>query len=48
VSGVHVDLGKGEVHLSLKANAALDDATLKRLVTDSGYAVTAIRREARP
>jgi copper chaperone CopZ len=44
VSGVHVDLDKGEVHLSLKADASLDDPTLKKLITDSGYTVTGISR----
>ena len=44
VSGVHVDLDKGEVHLKLKADAALDDPTLKKLITDSGYKVTGIER----
>ena len=46
VAGVHVGLDKGEVHLSLKADAALDDPTLKKLLTDSGYNVTAIDRKA--
>jgi copper chaperone CopZ len=46
VSGVHVDLDKGEVHLKLKANATLDDATLKKLITDSGYNVTGVDRKA--
>jgi len=45
VSAVHVDLGKGEVHLGLKAGAQLDDPTLTKLITDSGYAVTGIVRE---
>ena len=44
VEGVHVDLDKGEVHLKLKADAALDDPTLKKLITDSGYKVTGIER----
>jgi copper chaperone CopZ len=47
VERVQVDLGKGEVHISLKANATLDDATLRKLVTDSGYAVAAIERQPR-
>ncbi len=45
VSSIHADLGKGEVHLGLKAGATLDDKTLTKLITDSGYAVTAIIRE---
>jgi copper chaperone CopZ len=48
VSGVHVDLGKGEVHVGLKADASLDDPLLTKLITDSGYAVTAIERTRRP
>ncbi|MGQ5701160.1 heavy-metal-associated domain-containing protein [Sandaracinobacteroides sp. A072] len=48
VAGVHVDLDKGEVHLSLKEGAALDDGTLTKLITDSGYTVTAIERAKRP
>lgn len=45
VSGVHVDLDKGEVHLKLKADAKLDDPTLTRLIVDSGYSVTGIERK---
>jgi copper chaperone CopZ len=45
VSGVHVDLDKGEVHLKLKADATLDDPTLKKLMVDSGYSVTGIERK---
>lgn len=48
VAGVHVDLDKGEIHLSLKSAATLDDPTLTRLITDSGYKVTAIERAPRP
>lgn len=48
VAGVHVDLDKGEVHLSLKSGATLEDAALRKLITDSGYAVTTIAREPRP
>ena len=44
VEGVHVDLDKGEVHLKLKPGATLDDPTLKKLITDSGYQVTGIER----
>jgi copper chaperone CopZ len=46
VAGVHVDLDKGEVHLSLKADSTLDDKLLTRLITDSGYSVTGIARKA--
>lgn len=48
VSSVHVDLGKGEVHLGLKDGATLSDGDLTRLITDSGYAVTGIDRVDRP
>lgn len=48
VAGVHVDLDKGEVHLNLKPGATLEDPALRKLITDSGYAVTAIVREPRP
>lgn len=44
VERVHVDLDKGEVHIGLRAESTLDDGTLRKLVTDSGYAVTAIER----
>ena len=44
VEGVHVDLDKGEVHLKLKDDSKLDDPTLKKLITDSGYQVTGINR----
>jgi copper chaperone CopZ len=46
VTRVHVDLDKGEIHLATK-DESLDNATLKRLVIDSGYAVTAIERSQR-
>ena len=46
VTGVHVDLDKGEVHLKLKADATLDDRTLTKLITDSGYNVTGVDRKA--
>ena len=47
VSSIHADLAKGEVHLGLKPGAQLDDATLTKLITDSGYAVTDISRAPR-
>ncbi len=47
VAAIAVDLDMGEIKLSTTENAALDDATLTRLVTDSGYAVTAISRKPR-
>lgn len=48
VERVHVDLDRGEVHLSLRAGASLTDPELAKLIVDSGYAVTGITREARP
>jgi copper chaperone CopZ len=48
VSSVHVDLGKGEVHLGLKAGSTLGDPELTKLVRDAGYQVTGIERVARP
>lgn len=48
VERVHVDLDRGEVHLTLRPGATLTDPQLARLITDSGYAVAAIIREARP
>lgn len=44
VSGVHVDLDKGVVHVALKADSSLDDPTLRKMITDSGYSVTGIER----
>lgn len=48
VAGVHVDLDKGEIHLRTRPGAQLDDRTLGKLITDSGYAVTGIARAPRP
>lgn len=47
VTRVHVDLDKGEIHLGTK-DGSLDDPTLRKLITDSGYAVTAIERSPQP
>lgn len=46
VKGVHVDLGKGEVHISMNPGQTLDDATIEKLIRNSGYALTGIDREA--
>ncbi len=48
VERVHVDLDRGEVHLALRPGSTLTDPELAKLITDSGYAVAAIRREDRP
>ena len=45
VSAVHVDLDRGEVHLTLKEDNALTDSVLTKLIIDSGYSVTGIARE---
>jgi copper chaperone CopZ len=45
VARVHVDLDKGEVHVALKSGSSLGDPELRKIIVDSGYAVTAIKRE---
>ncbi len=45
VASVAVDLDRGQIRVALRPGRTLDDATLRRLVTDSGYAVTAIERQ---
>ncbi len=44
VSGIKVDLDKGDIRINLKPGQTLDDETVKQLVTDSGYNVTAINK----
>lgn len=44
VSGITVDLDKALVTVQLKDGKTLDDATLTKLITDSGYAVAGIAR----
>lgn len=44
VAGIKVDLGKGSVAVAMKPGLAIDDATLTKLITDSGYNVNAIQR----
>ncbi len=44
VSGIKVDLDKGDIRINLKPGKTLDDETVKQLVTDSGYNVTAINK----
>lgn len=46
VSNVHVDLGKGEVHIALKPGQTMDDAAIEKLIRKSGYALVKIDREA--
>ena len=44
VGGINVDLGKGSVAVAMKPGLNIDDATLTKLITDSGYSVKAIHR----
>ena len=44
VAGIRVDLGKGSVVIAMKPESNIDDATLTKLITDSGYNVNAIER----
>lgn len=42
VSGINVDLDNGLVKVAMKPGQSIDDETLTKLITDSGYNVTAI------
>ena len=44
VAGIKVDLGKGSVVVAMKPGLTVDDATLTKLITDSGDNVSAIQR----
>ena len=44
VAGIKVNLGKGLVAVAMKPGLTIDDTTLTKLVTDSGYNVAAIDR----
>lgn len=44
MEGIHVDLDNGLVQIMQKSGQSMDDATLKQLITDSGYNVTSIKR----
>jgi hypothetical protein len=46
VSGVSVDLTAKEVRLKFAAGANLEDAVIRKLVKDAGYAVVDLRRKA--
>lgn len=46
VSGVSVDLTTKEVRLKFAPGADIDDATIRKLVKDAGYAVVDVRRGA--
>lgn len=45
VQDVKVDLDQGLVHIVLKDQQQLDDATVKQLITDSGYSVHHIEKD---
>lgn len=45
ISGIDVDLDASRVVVSLKDKAHIDDATLRKLVTDAGYNVSGISRK---
>ena len=45
VDQVKVDLDTKLVTINTKKDQSLDDATITRLITDAGYAVTKITRE---
>ena len=44
VAGINVDLGKGSVVVAMKPGSTIDNTTLTKLITDSGYSVSAIQR----
>ena len=46
VENVHVDLDKGEIHVTLKAGSDLTDDTVASLVKNSGYDLVSINRDA--
>lgn len=44
VNDVRVDLTAKLVSIDFKPNATLDDAAIRRIITNAGFTVTAIRR----
>lgn len=44
VAGIHVDLSTKEILISLKNGFDMDDETITKLITDSGYNVSGIKR----
>ena len=46
VKGVHVDLDKGEIHISMNAGQTMDDAAIEKLIRKSGYSLVSVEREA--
>ena len=45
VATVKVDLETKKVTLEIKPDKTIDDATIRKLIVNAGYAVTAIERE---
>lgn len=45
VQDIKVDLDNSSIHIVMEEGETLDDATLRQLITDSGYAINAIDRE---
>lgn len=45
VQDIKVDLDKSSIHIVMEEGKTLDDATLRQLITDSGYAIDSIDRE---
>ena len=45
IAGIDVDLGASRIVVSLKDHAHIDDATLRKLVTDAGYNISGISRK---
>lgn len=46
VENVHVDLERGEIHVTLKTGAELSDERVRELVKKSGYDLVSVEREA--
>ncbi len=46
VDTVHVDLDRGEIHITLKAGTDLSDERVSDLVKKSGYDLVSVEREA--
>lgn len=44
VAEIKVDLGKSSIVIAMKTGLTIDDATLTKLIVDSGYNVSAIHR----
>ena len=45
VENVHVDLDRGEIHVTLKSGAELSDDRVGELVKKSGYDLVSVERE---